>query len=139
MMTNARKLAVLLAGALLAAGCGSNTDCTVTPPLERAPASCSAQPGTTLNVAVNWCTCGATEIACDVRDEGGGVIQLEPVITACDASCPSVSTDCPARSVTCQVSVPSTDVPDHLYIFGAQNPEGFVDVPLSVGSNGCSS
>lgn len=119
-------------------GCGSESDCTLTPPLRDAPDSCAAQPGTTLPVTVNWCTCGDTAIRCDVRNEGGGVIQLEPVVTSCDASCPSVGTDCPALGVTCQVQIPAADVPNHLYIFGADNAAGFKDVPLSIGSNGCS-
>lgn len=139
-MTVARKLAILVAASAFAVGCGSNNDCTLTPPLSHAPSSCSAKPGTTLDVSVNWCTCNS-DVVCEVQDVGGGVIQLEPKVQSCDASCPATSADCPAAAIHCSVPVPSASATYNLYVFGATNADGFQNVNLQVsggGSNSCS-
>ncbi len=117
-------------------GCGTNQDCSVTPPLAQAPASCSATASSTLSMTVHWCDCNAGAIGCKVTPEQGGVIQVEPVLQACDASCPSNPTSCGAANSGCSVPVPSATGSYHIYVFGAQNALGYEDVPLTVGAGG---
>jgi hypothetical protein len=124
-------LALLAAAAALAlqTGCPSTSDCSVTPEVNQAPGSCSLVPDEPVTVNVRWCSCGATT-TCDVRLEGGGIIQLEPVVNSCDAECPPNPDSCPADTVPCTFTIPGAGSFDKLWVIDGQNTP--IEVPLTV-------
>ncbi len=117
----------LAASALLAPGCGSNSDCNVTPDINSNPSSCTLAPNTTVTVTANWCSCGSS-VTCDVVNAGGGVFQLEPKVAACDASCPANPTSCPVDSVQCVFTTPGEGDYFLYFISGSSS----VNVPMHV-------
>jgi hypothetical protein len=111
------------------AGCGSNSDCNLTPEVNRAPSSCALAPSTTVTVNVGWCSCGAST-TCDVTfNSDAGVFQLEPKVSSCDASCPSNPTGCDVNTVPCTFTTPASGS-YHLYVISGTT---FQSVPLSIG------
>jgi hypothetical protein len=113
------------------AGCGSNSDCNLTPEVRSStlPSSCELAPSSTVTVNVHWCSCGAST-ACDVTfDSGAGVYQLEPKVSSCDASCPPNPSSCPVDTVPCTFTTQSPGS-YHLYVISGSS---FVNVPLSIG------
>jgi hypothetical protein len=128
-------LVVLAAGLVLGVGCGTQSGCAnVTPDVNQAPTSCSLLPSTPVTVSVRWCTCGAS-VTCDALPESGGVIQLEPKVSSCDASCPANPTACPFDSVTCSFTSPAAGS-YNLYVISGQS---FQSVPLTVSDSGSAS
>ena len=131
-MTRASRCNALLtlaaALAFLAAGCGSSSDCTLTPELARAPTSCMLPPLTAVVVNVRWCNCGAATV-CKVTDEGSGIFELEPQVNSCDASCPANPNNCPFDSVQCTFQSPDSGNNYHLYVISGQS---YADVPMTV-------
>ena len=123
-------LALLAAASVLGAGCAS--ECTLTPDVGHAPASCPLRPSTDVTVYVHWCR-GSAATVCNVTDEGGGVFQLEPMVaTSCDGSCESNPASCPTDSVACSFTTPGAGN-YNLYIIRGQ---GFGSVPMTVSSAG---
>jgi hypothetical protein len=123
---------IAAAGLALATGCASSSDCSVTPEVNRAPDSCSLAPDQPVTVNVRWCDCGAAA-TCNARLEGGGIIQLEPQVSSCDASCPINSGSCPFDTVPCTFTIPGAASFSSLYVISGQS---FVVVQLEVVSGG---
>ena len=131
-MTRASRCNALLtlaaALAFLAAGCGSSSDCTLTPDLATTPAPCTLPPQTSVVVKVQWCNCGAVTVCKVTNESSSGIFQLEPQVNSCDASCPINPTGCAGESVACTFQSP--DVGSyHLYVISGQ---GFEDVSMTV-------
>jgi hypothetical protein len=119
--------AALATGALLAPGCGTNSDCNITPDVASHPNSCTLRPQSTVTVNARWCSCNATT-TCDVVDAGGGVFQLEPKVASCDASCEPNPTSCATDSVQCVFTTPGEGDYFLYFISGS----GSETVPLHV-------
>lgn len=128
---NAALIAVLAAGAFLAPGCGSNSDCNVTPDVASHPNTCTLAPNTTVTVSARWCSCSAST-TCDVVDAGGGVFQLEPKVSSCDASCESNPASCSSDRVDCVFNTPGEGDYFLYFISGS----GSENVPLHVSGSG---
>ncbi len=128
-------LAVLAAAAALAlaTGCPSTSDCALTPEVSQAPDSCALVPDVPVTVNVRWCSCGAST-TCEVRLEGGGIIQLEPVVNSCDAECPPNPTACDFDTVACHFTIPAAASFDTIYVIDGLNTP--VTVPLDVSEAG---
>jgi hypothetical protein len=126
-------VALAAAGLALATGCPSTSDCTLTPEVSQAPSSCTLVPDQQVTVNVRWCSCGATT-TCDARLEGGGIVQLEPVVNSCDAECPPNPSSCEFDVVSCRFTIPGAASFDTIYVInGSQTP---VFVPLTVSEAG---
>jgi hypothetical protein len=147
-MTTTRSLALALAVAAFAAGCGDNKNCSdATPPVKNTPASCTAVVGSPLNVPINTCPrCDQATPTCDVHSPGGGAFTLEPVSQVCDpnSSCPIPDIpSCAAAPVQCTLSAALTQTldPNQSYTLNIVNENGGVIArPLTVvasGSAGC--
>ena len=129
---NAAFLAVLAVGAFVAAGCGSNSsDCNITPDVATHPSSCTLAPSTTVTVNARWCSCSAST-TCEVVNAGGGVIQLEPKVSTCDATCETNPASCNANAVPCVFTTPPAGDYNLYFISGSS----FESVPLHVSGSG---
>lgn len=129
---NLAVLALVAAGAFLAAGCGSNSDCNVMPDLRTAPSACSFPADSTVTVKVRWCSCSSS-IECVVTNEGMGQFQAEPKVNACDASCDTSGSSCGVDVVPCVFRTPTSGSSFTLYVRGAQ-ADGTVSFDIA-GSN----
>jgi len=110
-----RKMRPLAAAAALAAlgtlwGCGDKCN---TEPVAKVDAAqdCTAAPGTPVTVGVRLCpTCNQTGATCDVDTSqvGSGIIQLDPIVEACQAvtSCASPSPSCQNNPLPCSFTAP---------------------------------
>ncbi len=129
--------ALLAGGLVLAPGCGSNSnDCNTLPELASAPNSCSFPANSTVTVQVRWCNCNST-ITCDVTDEGSGVFQAEPKVSACDATCDTSGASCAKDTVDCVFRTPASGTGFSLVVRGASTDD---TVPFTIagGSATCS-
>jgi hypothetical protein len=127
-------LAVLAAGVVLAPGCGSNSDCNITPDIATHPGACTLPPNTTVTVNARWCSCSATT-TCEVVDAGGGVFQLEPKVASCDATCQTNPTSCDSNPVQCVFTTPAPGSYFLYFISGS----GSDNIQLTVASGAASS
>lgn len=103
--------ALLLAGALVASGCGTKCP-TESPAQVSAIGSCTAKPGDTVSVPVRLCpTCNQSGATCDVDTSASssGIIQLDPTVEACQnvTSCGAPTATCETNPLTCTFTVPS--------------------------------
>lgn len=104
--------ALLLAGALVASGCGTSCP-TETPAKIEAIGSCTAKPGDTVSVPVRLCpTCNQSGATCQVDTHAAGssgLIQLDPTVEACEnvSTCSSPTPQCQTNPLTCTFTAPA--------------------------------
>jgi len=121
---------VLVAGVLLAAGCGSeSTTCaSETPTVNKQASTCdSMAAGQPVQVALQICpTCNQTDAECrvDLSGVASGIIHLDPLVHACDTSnsCPP---SCSASPLTCTFTSPSDPGPYNMYVGDSTTPVEF--------------
>jgi hypothetical protein len=106
-MTMGRWAALLgVVGVGVVLGCGPSSECNVTPNLAQAP-SCTLAPDALVTVSARWCSCNAT-ITCDPEpDFGSGLINLQPKVASCDATCEPNPSSCDPDVVQCRFTTPA--------------------------------
>ena len=120
---------LLVAGVLLAAGCGDSKSCaSESPTVNKQTNTCSGMAaGQSVQVALQICpTCNQTDAECQVDLSAvstDGIIHLDPLVHACDTSnsCPP---SCDASPLTCTFTSPSAGTYS-LYIGASTTPVNF--------------
>jgi len=101
---------VALAGGL--SGCGEKCNTEPVAKVDEAQ-SCTAAPGATVSIGLRLCpTCNQTGATCDVDTSAAvsdGVIQLDPIVEACEdvTSCPSPQPACQTNPLACTFQAPN--------------------------------
>jgi hypothetical protein len=120
------KARALAAAAALAAfgglaGCGEK--CKTEPVADvEAAQSCTAAPGTPVSVGVRLCpTCNQTGATCEVdtSQAASGVIQLDPIVEACEdvTTCASQEPTCQVAPLPCSFTAPAEPGPYDIRVY----------------------
>jgi hypothetical protein len=124
-----------VAAGVLYAGCGGEDSCSLSPEVRQAPTACVLAPSSRVTVNVGWCSCTATT-TCEVRFGPAGVIELEPKVNSCDATCEDNAGSCPMDSVPCTFDMPDSGY-EHIYVYGGLDFRS-IDLTISGSNTTCS-